>query len=148
MDDNTILDQLEELARSLSIDVRFEQINKQGSFFPGGLCKFKGENILIINSKATKRDKIQALAKAVTRLRYPSSSLILCFGCWAIYSSTSVGSCSFLLSTLACKMARHVSKSGGWISTRRPHSKRDFNRSSNLGTDLGGRLLAKTIWRF
>jgi len=67
MDDNTILGQLEELARSLSIDVRVEQINKQGSFFSGGLCKVKGEDILIINSKATTRDKIQTLAKAVTR---------------------------------------------------------------------------------
>lgn len=67
MDDNTIMNQLEELARSLSIGVRFEQINKQGSFFAGGLCKLKGEDVLIINSKATTRDKIQALAKAVTR---------------------------------------------------------------------------------
>jgi hypothetical protein len=31
----------------------------------GGLCRVKGENILIINSKATMRDKIQALVRAV-----------------------------------------------------------------------------------
>jgi hypothetical protein len=31
----------------------------------GGLCRVRGENILIINSKATMRDKIQALVRAV-----------------------------------------------------------------------------------
>ncbi|MBW1863551.1 MAG: hypothetical protein JRJ02_14455 [Deltaproteobacteria bacterium] len=47
-------------------DVRYEQIKKESSFFPGGLCKVKGEDILIINSMATVEDKIQILVKAVT----------------------------------------------------------------------------------
>ena len=67
MEENTILGQLEDLARSLTIEVRYEPINKQGSFFPGGLCRLKGEYVLIINSKATIKDKVHALAKAVTR---------------------------------------------------------------------------------
>ncbi|MBW1806228.1 MAG: hypothetical protein JRJ06_07670 [Deltaproteobacteria bacterium] len=66
MDDNKILEQLEELANSLEIPVRYEQIKKESSFFPGGLCKVKGEDILIINSMATVEDKIQILVKAVT----------------------------------------------------------------------------------
>jgi len=66
VDDNKILEQLEKLANSLEIPVRYEQIKKEGSFFPGGLCKVKGEDILIINSMATVEDKIQILVKAVT----------------------------------------------------------------------------------
>jgi hypothetical protein len=31
----------------------------------GGLCRLKGENVLIINSKAAASDKIRALAEAV-----------------------------------------------------------------------------------
>ena len=67
MHENTILGQLEELARSLAIQIRYEAIKKEGAFSAGGLCRLKGENLLIVNSKATTRDKIQALAKAVNR---------------------------------------------------------------------------------
>jgi len=62
-----MLGQLEELAQSLAIQIRYEPIKKEGTFSPGGLCRLKGENLLIINSKATTKDKIQALAKAVNR---------------------------------------------------------------------------------
>ena len=62
---DSLLNQLEELAAGLDIKVRYEQIKKEGAFFPGGLCKVKGENILIINSKASKEDKVETLAKAV-----------------------------------------------------------------------------------
>jgi hypothetical protein len=65
MDEEEILGQLEELAKSLGIQIRYEQLQKEGTFFPGGLCKVKGENILIINSKANMEDKIETLAKAV-----------------------------------------------------------------------------------
>ncbi|MFH1349297.1 MAG: hypothetical protein ABII26_00005 [Pseudomonadota bacterium] len=67
MDENTILKQLEELAASLSIQIRYDAIKKEGTYYPGGLCRVKGENILFINSKADTRDKIEALAKAVSR---------------------------------------------------------------------------------
>ncbi|MDB9822750.1 hypothetical protein OAC89_03535 [Deltaproteobacteria bacterium] len=65
LDEESILAQLEELANSLGIKVRYEQLKKEGSFFPGGLCKVQGENILIINSKAGMGDKIEALSKAL-----------------------------------------------------------------------------------
>jgi hypothetical protein len=65
MDEKEILDQLEKLAESLGIKIRHEQLQKEGTFFPGGLCKIKGENILIINSKAGMEDKIEILSKAV-----------------------------------------------------------------------------------
>ena len=65
MDEKEILNQLEELAESLGIIIRYEQLLKEGSFFPGGLCKVKGEDILIINSMAGIDDKIEILANAV-----------------------------------------------------------------------------------
>ena len=67
MDESTIVGQLEELAHSLAIQVRYEPIKKEGTFFAGGLCQLKGKHLLIINSNATMEDKIQALAKAVNR---------------------------------------------------------------------------------
>ena len=67
MDENTILKQLEELSNSLSIELRYEQIRKEGPYFPGGLCRVKGEYVLIINAKATTSDKIETIAKAVKR---------------------------------------------------------------------------------
>ena len=67
MDENALLDQLEELAQSLQIDVRYEPIKKEGSFFPGGLCKIKNEHVLFINPKATQEDKIQIFVNAVRR---------------------------------------------------------------------------------
>ncbi len=67
MDENTLLAQLEELAHSLGIEVRFEPIKKAGSFSPGGLCQLKGKYLVILNSAAAKEDKIETLVKAVTR---------------------------------------------------------------------------------
>lgn len=65
MDENTLLGQLEELAHSLGIEIRHEPIKKEGSFYPGGLCRLKGEYVLIINSAATTRDRVHTLARAV-----------------------------------------------------------------------------------
>ncbi len=65
-DEKTILGLLEELCQNLGIQVRYEHIQKEGSFYPGGLCRIKGETVMIINSKAADDDKIQVLARAVT----------------------------------------------------------------------------------
>ena len=67
MDENTLLSQLEELAESLSIEVRYESFKGEGAFSTGGLCKLKGEYLLIINSKAGTRDKAEAIAGALKR---------------------------------------------------------------------------------
>ncbi|MFH0845029.1 MAG: hypothetical protein ABIG67_11185 [Pseudomonadota bacterium] len=67
MDETAILKQLEELAESLGITVRYETIKKEGTFYPGGLCRIKGDYVVIINSMATTRDKIEAFARAVNR---------------------------------------------------------------------------------
>ena len=67
MDENTLLGQLEELAHSLGIEIRDEPLKREGGFFPGGLCRIKGEYVLILNSLATTEDKIQTMAKALNR---------------------------------------------------------------------------------
>lgn len=65
MDEKVILVQLEELANNLGVQVRYEQIRKEGSYYAGGLCRIKGEEILIVNSRARTDDKIEAMAKAL-----------------------------------------------------------------------------------
>lgn len=61
-----LLGRLEELANSLNVEIRYEQLKKEGTFFPGGLCKVKGEDIIIINTRATIDDKITILSKALS----------------------------------------------------------------------------------
>ena len=65
INENALIGQLEELARSLGIEIRYESIKKEGAFFPGGLCRLEGKHVLILNSGAGPRDKIWTLAKAV-----------------------------------------------------------------------------------
>ena len=65
LNDDSILNQLEELAASLQVEVRYEKLKKESSFYPGGLCRIKGENVLIINSLSSPEDRIQTFMKAV-----------------------------------------------------------------------------------
>ncbi len=63
MDENTIIDQLEELIEGFGVQIRHEAIKQDEDSVKvvGGLCLLKGEYVLIINSKATIRDKINTL---------------------------------------------------------------------------------------
>ena len=67
MDESAVLTELEGLARSFDIEVRYENLKREGGFTSGGLCRLKGRYLLIINSKAANRDKIEALAAALSR---------------------------------------------------------------------------------
>ena len=67
MDERSLLGQLEELARGLGIEVRYEILKREGASTQGGLCRLKGQYLLLVNSKAPNRDKIDALALAVNR---------------------------------------------------------------------------------
>ena len=70
LDEDALLGQLEELARSLGVQVRYEQIRKEASASTGGLCRLRGEYILIVNSKASMDDKIQTLAVALNHFDF------------------------------------------------------------------------------
>ncbi len=67
MDEGTIIDHLEELAERFGIQIRYEAIKQDEDSINvvGGLCLLKGEYVLIINSKATVKDRIKTLVMAV-----------------------------------------------------------------------------------
>jgi hypothetical protein len=63
----------------------------------------------------------------------------------AMSSSTSSGTCRFSWVDFLRRIARRVSRSGGWTSVMRPHSKRVRRRSSSWPICLGGRSEEITI---
>ncbi len=67
MDENTIIEQLEELIKRFGVHIRHETIKQDEDSVNvvGGLCLLKGEYVLIVNSKAAIRDKIIALGMAL-----------------------------------------------------------------------------------
>lgn len=67
LDKNALLNQLEEVAQGLDVEIRYEVIKREGLFYPGGLCRLKGKFVAIINSKASTEDKIQILGRALKR---------------------------------------------------------------------------------
>jgi hypothetical protein len=65
MQEETLLQQLEELAGKLEIFVRDENISMDETSVTGGLCRVEGQYIVILNSKANVEDKIQVMIKAL-----------------------------------------------------------------------------------
>ena len=67
MDEGAIIIQLEELAKKFGVQIRYEDIKQDENltFVVGGLCLFKGQYVLIINPKASIKDKIRTLAVAL-----------------------------------------------------------------------------------
>ncbi len=72
MDDNTILDQLEELIEKFGVRIRQEAIrqDEDAIHITGGLCLLRGEYVLILNSKATIKDRIWTLGTALKQFDY------------------------------------------------------------------------------
>jgi hypothetical protein len=69
MDESTIIHKLEELAVTFGLQIRYEPIRIEDNLpnVPGGVCRLKGDNVLIINSNTTVREKINTLAEAVKK---------------------------------------------------------------------------------
>ena len=67
MDDDAIIGQLEQLANSFGIEIRYEPIRLDDDLtnVKGGLCRLNAEYVIIINSDVTAKDKIKTLAEAV-----------------------------------------------------------------------------------
>lgn len=65
MDDHATLSQLEGLAYTLGIQIRYEKIMEDELSRAGGLCRVKGEWVIIINSRATINEKIHTLTKSL-----------------------------------------------------------------------------------
>ncbi len=66
-DERMLLDQLEKLAQEFSLPLRYELIESEETFSPGGLCRIKGKEVIIINTQATLQEKIYILARALKR---------------------------------------------------------------------------------
>lgn len=67
MDETAALGHLEALAHGLGIDIRYEVMEGETAFSSGGLCRLKGKQVIIMNKRAEKREKIQTLARALRR---------------------------------------------------------------------------------
>ncbi|HNR14459.1 MAG TPA: hypothetical protein PLG17_01940 [Thermodesulfobacteriota bacterium] len=65
MDSIHLQNQLEKLAQKLSVTLRYESIESEEVLFPGGLCRIKGEQVVIINSKAPSEEQLGALGRAL-----------------------------------------------------------------------------------
>jgi len=65
LNDEVLFNQLEELANTLGIAIRYENINVENSPGTGGLCRIKGEYVLILHSRLTVREKIRFLTGAL-----------------------------------------------------------------------------------
>lgn len=65
MNDEVILSCLEDLAEKLDILVRDENINIEESSSSGGLCRVEGKHVVILNSKATVKERIQVMIAAL-----------------------------------------------------------------------------------
>jgi hypothetical protein len=67
MDENATLSQLEELAQRLGITVRYEALKSDGGLHSGGYCRVHGQDMVIINKKATGMEKIHILTDTLKR---------------------------------------------------------------------------------
>jgi hypothetical protein len=65
LNDELILGQFEELAEKLGIKVRYENVNMEETSGTGGLCRIKGEYVLIIHYRATVKEKIAVMTRAL-----------------------------------------------------------------------------------
>jgi hypothetical protein len=65
VDDHIALDQLEALAYGLGVEVRYEKIPQDDVAISGGLYRLKGKNVIVIDSRATTRDRIRVLVQAL-----------------------------------------------------------------------------------
>jgi hypothetical protein len=65
LDDGTLLNQLEELAGKLGIEIRYGNIGLKDSHRMGGLCRVQGKHFLIMHSRLTVKEKIGVIIKTL-----------------------------------------------------------------------------------
>lgn len=67
MDEKKLRGALEALADTLEIQVRYENMDAEMFFSPGGFCRIKNKPFIIIDSRSSEKLKIQTLIKALKR---------------------------------------------------------------------------------
>ncbi|MCF8145388.1 MAG: hypothetical protein K9N21_15840 [Deltaproteobacteria bacterium] len=68
MDARTILGHLEVVADQLGVEIRYEPMEGETALSPGGLCRIRGKQVIIVNSKAPPGDQVGTFVKALRRL--------------------------------------------------------------------------------
>lgn len=68
MDAKTILGHLEAVAEQLGVEIRYEPMEDETALSPGGLCRIRDKQVIIVNSRAPARDQVGTLVKALRRL--------------------------------------------------------------------------------
>jgi hypothetical protein len=67
MDNIAVLSQLEALAHTLGIQIRYECLEGEAAFSPGGLCRIRNKTVIILNERAATEEKIRTLARVLRR---------------------------------------------------------------------------------
>lgn len=67
MDKDILLHQLENLAEKIGIEIRYEDIENDLPFSPGGLCRLGDRYVLIVNKAIPKEDMIRTVSLALVR---------------------------------------------------------------------------------
>ena len=65
MNDGVLLNQLEELAGKLGIEIRYGNIGGDESHRSGGLCRYNGKLVLIMHSRLTGKEKVGIILKTL-----------------------------------------------------------------------------------
>jgi hypothetical protein len=68
LDATTVLGHLEAVAEQLGVEIRYEPMEGETVFSPGGMCRIRGTLVIIVNSRAPLSDQIRTVAKALRRL--------------------------------------------------------------------------------
>ena len=67
LDNAHMLEHLEALAHSLRIPIRYERMEGETTFPSGGLCRIKGNPVIIVNMRAATGEKVRTIAHALRR---------------------------------------------------------------------------------
>jgi hypothetical protein len=63
MEPTKVLQELESLAASLSVEVRYDDLDG-----PGGLCRYGGRSRLIVNRALSVAERVRVISRALARL--------------------------------------------------------------------------------
>ena len=65
MDTAEILQELESLATSLSVEIRYDDLETRG-----GLCRYGDHNLLVVNERLTQQERVELLVGALAGLPF------------------------------------------------------------------------------
>ena len=74
MEENRLLQELEEIAEKLSIAVRYDDLMGTDFKVKGGLCRLRGENVIIMDRRTPSRERIDLLVRALSQFDLSSIS--------------------------------------------------------------------------